>query len=125
MGESGVGAVSKLSLGWMKIGIVDQRIQTGRPQQNGRHERMRRTLKEDTTNPAALTLRFQQREFDRFRGETRKLPAPGQCSSLDYRSTRETELSDIRRSVDRDDTDSRAPGAEIRVYLLVIHPVDH
>ena len=49
------------------MGIVHERIQPGRPQQNGRHERMHRTLKEDTTNPAALTLRLQQRKFDRFR----------------------------------------------------------
>ena len=41
---------SKLSLAWMKLGIVHERIQVGRPQQNGRHERMHRTLKEDTTN---------------------------------------------------------------------------
>jgi hypothetical protein len=51
----------------MKMGIVHERIQPGRPQQNGRHERMHRTLKEDTTNPAAPTLRLQQRKFDRFR----------------------------------------------------------
>jgi hypothetical protein len=38
-----------------------ERIQPGRPQQNGRHERMHRTLKEDTTKPPALTLRLQQR----------------------------------------------------------------
>lgn len=30
----------QLSLGWMKLGIVHERIQPGRPQQNGRHERM-------------------------------------------------------------------------------------
>ena len=42
---------SKLSLGWMKFGIVHERIQAGRPQQNGRHERMHRTLKDDTTVP--------------------------------------------------------------------------
>ena len=35
--------------GWVKLGIVHERIQTGRSQQNGRHERMHRTLKEDTT----------------------------------------------------------------------------
>jgi hypothetical protein len=29
---------SGLSLGWMKLGIVHERIQAGRPQQNGRHE---------------------------------------------------------------------------------------
>lgn len=34
---------------------------------NGRHERMHRTLKEDTTKPPALTLRLQQKKFDRFR----------------------------------------------------------
>ncbi|MGB0124088.1 MAG: integrase core domain-containing protein, partial [Silvibacterium sp.] len=59
--------VSKLSLGWMKMGIVHERIQPGRLQQNGRHERMHRTLKEETTRPVALTLRLQQRKFDRFR----------------------------------------------------------
>src|SRR5260370_24752714 len=45
--------LSKLSLGWMKMGIVHERIQPGRLQQNGRHERMHRTLKEDTTNLVA------------------------------------------------------------------------
>jgi hypothetical protein len=51
----------------MKMGIVRERIQPGRPQQNGRHERMHRTLKGDTTYPVTLTLRLQQRKFDRFR----------------------------------------------------------
>jgi hypothetical protein len=46
--------LSKLSLGWMKLGIVHERIQAGRPQQNGRHERMHRALKEDTTKPPAI-----------------------------------------------------------------------
>lgn len=64
---TGLLGLSKLSLGWMKLGIVHERIQPGRPQQNGRHERMHRTLKEDTTNPVAQTLRLQQRKFDRFR----------------------------------------------------------
>lgn len=64
---TGLLGLSKLSLGWMKMGIVHERIQPGRPQQNGRHERMHRTLKEDTTQPPALTLRLQQKKFDRFR----------------------------------------------------------
>ena len=64
---TGLLGLSKLSLGWMKMGIVHERIQPGRPQQNGRHERMHRTLKEDTTNPVAHTLRLQQRKFYRFR----------------------------------------------------------
>jgi hypothetical protein len=51
----------------MKLGIVHERIQAGRPQQNGRHERMHRTLKEDTTKPPAASLRAQQSRFDNFR----------------------------------------------------------
>lgn len=54
---TGLLGLSKLSLGWMKLGIVHERIQAGRPQQNGRHERMHRTLKEDTTKPPAASLR--------------------------------------------------------------------
>ncbi len=64
---TGLLGLSKLSLSWMKMGIVHERIQPGRPQQNGRHERMHRTLKEDTTQPPALTLKLQQKKFDRFR----------------------------------------------------------
>jgi transposase InsO family protein len=64
---TGLLGLSKLSLGWMKMGIIHERIQPGRPQQNGRHERMHRTLKDETTRPAALTLRLQQKKFDRFR----------------------------------------------------------
>ena len=64
---TGLLGLSKLSLGWMKLGIVHERIQAGRPQQNGRHERMHRTLKEDTTKPPAASLRAQQSRFDNFR----------------------------------------------------------
>ncbi len=64
---NGLLGLSKLSLSWTKMGIVHERIQPGRPQQNGRHERMHRTLKEDTTKPPALTLRLQQKKFDSFR----------------------------------------------------------
>jgi hypothetical protein len=64
---TGLLGLSKLSLGWMKLGIVHERIQAGRPQQNGRHERMHRTWKEDTTKPPAASLRAQQSRFDNFR----------------------------------------------------------
>ena len=64
---TGLMGLSKLSLGWMRLGIVHERIQAGRPQQNGRHERMHRTLKEDTTKPPAASLRAQQTRFDNFR----------------------------------------------------------
>lgn len=62
----GVMGLSRLSLSWIRLGIVHERIQPGKPQQNGRHERMHRTLKQDTTNPSAKTLHAQQKRFDEF-----------------------------------------------------------
>jgi transposase InsO family protein len=61
------GGLSRLSIWWLKLGIRPERIAPGAPQQNGRHERMHRTLKEDTARPPARTLADQQRAFDRFR----------------------------------------------------------
>ncbi len=63
----GVAGLSRLSLYWMKLGIVPERIQPGHPEQNGRHERMHRTLKEETATPAQANRRRQQEAFDRFR----------------------------------------------------------
>jgi hypothetical protein len=51
----------------MKFGIVHEWIQAGRPQQNGRHERMHRTLKEDTTKPPASSIRAEHSRFDNCR----------------------------------------------------------
>lgn len=52
---------------WLKAGIALERIERGKPQQNGRHERMHRTLKAETSNPAAADHGEQQARFDRFR----------------------------------------------------------
>ena len=62
-----VNGISRLALWWMKLGIRPERIQAGHPEQNGRHERMHRTLKQETASPPAATARAQQRAFDRFR----------------------------------------------------------
>ncbi len=64
-----VGGLSRLSVWWVQIGIVPERIEPGKPQQNGRHERMHRTLKEQTASPPADTFADQQRAFDRFRAD--------------------------------------------------------
>ena len=61
--------LSRLAVWWMKLGIVAERIEAGHPEQNGRHERMHRTLKQETASPAAANRRAQQRAFDRFRQE--------------------------------------------------------
>jgi putative transposase len=63
----GAGGLSRLSVEWVKLGIKLERIDPGAPQQNGRHERMHRTLKEQTSHPPAASLREQQRRFDQFR----------------------------------------------------------
>lgn len=65
----GAGGLSKLSIWWTKLGIRHERIQPAHPEQNGRHERMHRTLKQETLRPPAATLRAQQRRFDSFRRE--------------------------------------------------------
>lgn len=61
--------LSRLSVWWIDLGISPERIDKGKPQQNGRHERMHRTLKADTLKPPAANLREQQRVFDHFREE--------------------------------------------------------
>lgn len=58
--------LSKLSVWWIKLGIVPERIEPGKPQQNGRHERMHLTLKQGTAMPPKATLRAQQRAFRAF-----------------------------------------------------------
>jgi putative transposase len=61
--------LSQLSAWWVRLGILPEFIEPGKPQQNGRHERMHRTLKAETTRPPAATRRAQQHTFDRFRQE--------------------------------------------------------
>lgn len=61
--------LSKLSVWWLRLGIDLERIKPGKPQQNGRHERMHRTLKKETTRPAQMNFLQQQEIFDRFVSE--------------------------------------------------------
>ncbi|WP_197386774.1 integrase core domain-containing protein [Ralstonia pseudosolanacearum] len=65
--STGSGGLSRLSIWWLKLGILPERIEPGHPEQNGRHERMHRTLKRATAQPPAATLRAQQRRMDEFR----------------------------------------------------------
>lgn len=65
--SQGLGGLSQLSVWWIKLGIALERIQPGRPDQNGCHERMHRTLKRETALPPSINVAAQQRSFDRFR----------------------------------------------------------
>jgi putative transposase len=58
--------LTKLSVWWLRLGIELERTEPGHPQQNGRHERMHLTLKNETTKPAGLNLFQQQEKFDNF-----------------------------------------------------------
>jgi transposase InsO family protein len=96
------GRLSRLSVAWIKLGIFPEFIQPGKPQQNGRHERMHRTLGEATAYPPADCLKSQQTRFNQFRKTFnfirphealdlrtpatlyRPLPTPSRPSLLDY-----------------------------------------
>ena len=64
-----LGRLSTLSVWWIRLGILPELIAPGSPQQNGRHERMHRTLKAEATRPPSGNLPAQQRRFNRFRQE--------------------------------------------------------
>ncbi len=68
-GSKGLCGLTKLSVWWLRLGIYPERIEPGKPQQNGRHERMHLTLKQETVDPPARNLGQQQQRFDRFRIE--------------------------------------------------------
>lgn len=67
--STALGGLSRLSVWWIKLGIVPERTVPVHPEQNGRLERLHRTLKAETAAPPAATLRAQQRVFDAFRAE--------------------------------------------------------
>ncbi len=61
------GGLSRLAIWLVKLGVRPERIEPGRPTQNGRHERIHKTLKEETAIPPAASMILQQRRFDEFR----------------------------------------------------------
>lgn len=61
--------LSRLSAWWVRLGVIPEFIEPGKPQQNGRHERMHRTLKAETTRPPRASYIAQQRRFNSFRTE--------------------------------------------------------
>jgi hypothetical protein len=66
---NGLYGLSKLSVWWLRLGIEIERIKPGRPQQNGRHERMHLTLKQEATRPPGTNSLQQQARFDAFVAE--------------------------------------------------------
>jgi transposase InsO family protein len=66
-GSRGAGGLTRLSAWWLKLGIAPHFIHPASPQENGRHERMHRTLKTQTSVPPASNASEQQARFDVFR----------------------------------------------------------
>jgi transposase InsO family protein len=60
-----LGGLTRLSTWWIQLGIRPERIEPGKPEQNGRHERMHRTLGSGV-HPIQSTVVAQQRQFDRW-----------------------------------------------------------
>jgi putative transposase len=65
--SNAMGRLSTLSVWWVRLGICPELIEPAHPEQNGRHERMHKTLKAATARPPARDLATQQRAFDAFR----------------------------------------------------------
>ena len=83
----GAGGLSRLSIKLIKAGVFPERIAPGKPQQNGRHERMHLTLLQDTADPPAPSLRQQLkrlRDFQRLYNEQRPHQALGNATPADH-----------------------------------------
>ncbi len=66
-GSRGAGGLTRLSVWWLKLGVEPHFIRPASPQENGRHERMHRTLKKETSQPPSVDAEEQQARFDAFR----------------------------------------------------------
>ena len=87
--STAAGGLSSLAVNLIKAGVLPERIEPGKPQQNGRHERLHLTLKQETASPPAATLRQQQQRFDAFRttfNEERPHEALGQTPPAQHYS---------------------------------------
>lgn len=62
----GLRGLSSLSVWWIRLGIIPERIAPGHPEQNGSHEQFHRVLKAETTRPPAPNCAAQQQRFRRF-----------------------------------------------------------
>ena len=132
-GSNGESGLTALMVWWIKLGIVPEHIAPGQPQQNGRHERMHRTLKQETASPPAANRRAQQARFDQFRqeyNEERPHEALGQKTPATYYQASARAYPGRLRAVEYpSDWDERcvSPGGRMRwmgEYVFVSHGLD-
>jgi len=83
----GAGGLSQLAVRLVKAGVVPERIAPGRPQENGRHERLHLTLLQEAASPPAANLRQQLarlRAFQRLYNEERPHAALGNATPAEH-----------------------------------------
>ena len=107
--------LSRLAVWWLRLGIAIERIRPGHPEQNGRHERMHLTLKQEATKPAVGNVLQQQARFDAFQScynrerphQALGMKVPGRRSTRRRRGPT-AGCTDARLSVPRLDGDGDA-----------------
>jgi len=105
------GGLSRLSMWWLQLGIRHERIAPGCPEQNGRHERMHRTLKQETASPPEANRRRQQQSFAAFeRVYNQERPH----EALDWKTPAELYVASARRYPDRLPELEYPPGVHLR-----------
>lgn len=105
------GGLSRLSMWWLQLGIRHERIAPGCPEQNGRHERMHRTLKQETASPPEANRQRQQQAFavfERVYNEERPHEA------LAWKTPAELYVASARRYPDRLPELAYPPGVHLR-----------
>jgi transposase InsO family protein len=93
-----LGRLSQLSVWWLKLGVMPVLTEPGKPQQNGRHERMHKTRKAETLKPPAGNSRAQQRKFNTF---VREFNEVRPHESLDMETPRQQHVISPRMMPDK------------------------
>jgi transposase InsO family protein len=102
----GAGGLSRLSVMVIKAGVVPERIAPGKPQQNGRLERLHLTLLQDTAKPPARSLRQQLerfQDFQRLYNEERPHQALGNDTPAEHYALSSRRWDGVLREPDYDD----------------------
>ena len=105
--SSALARLSQLSVWFIKLGIYPELIEPGKPQQNGIHERMHRTLKAEATVPPASSMKAQQKIFDAFR--------------LEFNTERPHEALGMKRPVEVYEPSDRQMPSRIETYDYPLH----
>jgi transposase InsO family protein len=116
--SQGLAGLSRLSVWWLRLGIGLERIEPASPQQNGRHERMHRTLKAEATRPAGANMLQQQERFDHFQDLYNKVRPH---EALGQRPPAELYQAAAKRFPNR----LSEPQYPLHDLVLKVHPAGH